>query len=166
MNQSHFTPDLVAPCGMNCGICKSYLAYSHGVPKKKGSVSHCSGCIARNKTCAFIKRDCEKLRKGQVRFCHQCPDMPCTKLAKLDAHYSARYSMSMIENQNFIREKGMEEFLKSQAEKYRCPNCGDIVSVHDGKCYACGYQGEKPIKKVGKAQWDKARWQPDPKKPK
>jgi len=70
------------------------------------------------------------------------------KLAHIDEHYSARYGMSMIENQKMIKEKGMDEFLKSQTEKYRCPSCGDLVSVHDGKCYACGYQGEKPLRKL------------------
>ena len=88
-------------------------------------------------------------------------DMPCKKLTHLDEHYSARYSMSMVKNQKMIQEKGMDEFLQSQAEKYCCPSCGDVVSVHDGKCYACGYQGEKPIKKVGKSKWDKNRWLPN-----
>jgi len=159
--EQKLTPDLIAPCGMNCGICKCYLAYSRGVPYQKGKVSHCTGCLARNKTCAFIKRDCEKLRKKQIRFCYECADIPCRKLAYIDEHYSARYGMSMLENQKMIKEKGMDAFLKSQADKYRCPSCGDIVSVHDGKCYSCGYQGEKPNKKVTKAQWDKARWVPD-----
>ena len=159
--EDKLTSDLIAPCGINCGICKCYLAYSRGVPYQKGKVSHCSGCIARNKTCAFIKRDCEKLRKKQIRFCYECTDMPCRKLAHLDDHYRARYGMSMLENQKMIKEKGMGAFLKSQAEKYACTSCGDLVSVHDGKCYVCGYQREKPVKKVGKAQWDKARWIPD-----
>jgi rubrerythrin len=70
--------------------------------------------------------------------------------------------MSMVENLAEIKTKGMDEFLKSQTQKYRCPSCGDIVSVHDGKCYVCGYQGEKPIKKAGKAQWERGRWVPDP----
>lgn len=155
-----FSLDLVAPCGMNCGICKSYLAYSRGVHEKKGHVSHCQGCIARNKNCTFIKKGCDKIRKGQIRFCFQCPDMPCKRLTHLDEHYRARYSMSMVENQKMIKEKGIEEFLESQADKYRCQSCGDVVSVHDGKCYVCGYQGQKPFQKVGKPQWDKARWVP------
>jgi hypothetical protein len=99
---------------MNCGICKAYLAYSRGVPYKKGEVPHCSGCLVRDKNCAFIKRDCEKTRKKQVRFCHQCPDMPCNHLAKLDELYRSRYGMSMVENQKMIREKGMDEFLQGE----------------------------------------------------
>jgi len=151
-----FTPELIAPCGMNCGICKAYLAYSRGVPYKKGEVSHCTGCFMRNKNCAFIKRDCEKLRKKQIRFCYECADMPCKELVKLDLYYSARYGMSMVENQKMIQEKGMGAFLQSQVEEYQCPSCGDIISVHDGKCYACGYQADKP-----KGYNPKRRWVPN-----
>ena len=151
-----FAPDLIAPCGMNCGICKAYLAYSRGIPYKKGEVSHCTGCLARNKICAFIKRDCEKIRKKQIRFCYECAQMPCKELAKIDSYYIARYGMSMVKNLNVIREEGMDAFLKEQVEKYRCPNCGDVVSVHDGKCYACSYQTEKP--KGSDPKW---RWVPN-----
>jgi len=45
--------------------------------------------------------------------------------------------MSMVENLREIREKGMEKFLEKQEETYRCPECGDFVSVHNGKCYRC-----------------------------
>ena len=45
--------------------------------------------------------------------------------------------MSMVENIREIREQGMEKFLEKQEKKYRCSECGDIVSVHDGKCYTC-----------------------------
>ncbi len=82
--------------------------------------------------------------------------MPCKQLAKIDALYIARYGMSMVENQKMMKEKGMDEFLKSQTEKYKCPKCGDIISVHDGKCYACGFQGEKP-----KGPNPKHRWEPN-----
>jgi rubrerythrin len=51
--------------------------------------------------------------------------------------------MSMVENLRELKERGMEEFLRIQREKYKCPECGDIVSVHDGKCYACGHVKRK-----------------------
>jgi hypothetical protein len=151
-----FSLDLVAPCGMNCGVCKSYLAYSRGVPKKKGKVSHCSGCRARDKNCAFIKRDCPQKVGRQLRFCYECSNLPCKELTKLDEMYRSRYGMSMVENQKIMRDKGIDEFLRSQVEKYRCPSCGDVVSVHDGKCYACGFQGPKP-----KGSNPKYRWRPN-----
>jgi hypothetical protein len=151
-----FTSELIAPCGMNCGICKAYLAYSREVPYKKGEVSHCTGCLVRNKNCAFIKLGCPKKIGKQLRFCYECQDMPCRELTKIDELYRSRYGMSMVENQKMIKEKGMGEFLRSQAEKYSCPNCGDVVSVHDGKCYACGFEVEKP-----KGYNAKQRWEPN-----
>jgi hypothetical protein len=161
MPQKAMDVELVAPCGMNCGICKSYLAYSRGVPAERGKVSHCLGCRVRDKNCAFIKRNCPRKVGKQLKSCLECAEMPCQRLMHLDEHYRARYDMSMVENLKEIKKKGMAEFLKSQQAKYRCPSCGDVVSVHDGKCYACGYQAEKPIKRVGKARWDKARWVPN-----
>jgi len=154
-----FTKDLVAPCGMNCGICKAYLAYSRGVPRKRGEVIHCTGCMARNKNCAFIRKGCEKIRKQQIRFCHECANMPCERLAKLDSQYRVRYGMSMVENLKEMRDKGIDSFLESQHEKYKCPSCGDIVSVHEGRCYQCGYQGPKP-----KGSDPEQRWVPNKKK--
>jgi len=65
MFEPHFTPELIAPCGMNCGICKSYLAFSRGIPEKKGKVSHCPGCLPRNKNC-YIKRDTENFGEKKL----------------------------------------------------------------------------------------------------
>jgi rubrerythrin len=69
--------------------------------------------------------------------------MPCKHLEHLDKRYRERYSMSMIENLKELEAKGLNEFLVSQQKKYRCPSCGDVVSVHDGKCYSCGYTQRK-----------------------
>jgi len=68
--------------------------------------------------------------------------MPCEKLAHLDKRYRERYGMSMVENLKQLKTKGMDEFLKSQTEKYTCPNCGDVICVHNAKCYSCNYTRE------------------------
>ncbi len=138
-----FSADLIAPCGQNCGVCKAYLAYSKKVPSKRGEVAQCSGCRAREKTCAFIKRDCDKLRNKKVQFCHECSSMPCTRLVHLDEHYRQLYGLSLVENLKELKTKGMDDFLKSQYAKYKCPTCGEVVSVQDGKCYGCGYTAKK-----------------------
>jgi len=153
MANKEFTADLIAPCGINCGLCKAYLAYSREVPYKKGEVYHCTGCRVRDKKCAFIKRDCEKLRKKQISYCFECQDMPCERLSKLDRLYTSHYGISPIENQKLIKEKGMDEFLKTEKEKHKCPSCGDVVSMHNGKCYACGFQAQKPKPTTPKVRW-------------
>ena len=139
MATPNFIPELIAPCGMNCGICRAYLAYTHGEPTKKGKVSHCAGCFPRAKNC-YIKRGCLKLSKHQIESCNQCETMPCEHLAHLDKRYRERYSMSMVENLKELKAKGMDGFLKNQQTKYQCPECGGVVCVHDRKCYSCGYK--------------------------
>ena len=139
MINNKFTPELVAPCGMNCAICRAYIAYTHDIPRLRGKITYCSGCLPRAKNC-YIKRGCKKLSKHQIQSCSECDTMPCEKLAHLDKRYSERYSMSMVENLKLLKAKGMDDFLKSQAEKYTCPNCGDVFCVHDSKCLACGYK--------------------------
>jgi hypothetical protein len=143
MSAKPFNPELIAPCGMNCGVCKGYLAYKHRVPRVRGKVTYCAGCRPREKNC-YIKRGCKKLTHHQAQFCYECEAMPCEKLAHLDRRYRERYGMSMVENLRTLKAKGMDEFLKSQAEKHLCPTCGDAVCVHDGKCYSCGYQRGMP----------------------
>jgi hypothetical protein len=71
--------------------------------------------------------------------------MPCAHLDRLDKRYRERYGMSMVENLNELKSKGMDEFLKNQQEKCRCPSCGGVICVHDNKCYACGYTKPKNI---------------------
>jgi hypothetical protein len=46
-------PDLLAPCGINCGFCMRYLATASGLADKTKSAK-CTGCRPRNKTCAFF----------------------------------------------------------------------------------------------------------------
>lgn len=133
---SKFTPELIAPCGMNCGICKNYLAFSRGIPTKRGKINHCSGCKIRAKNC-YIKRSCVKLSKGKVKYCFECDEMPCKNLQHLDKRYRENYNMSMVENLKEIKLHGMNNFLLRQQAKYECPSCGDVLSVHDGKCYLC-----------------------------
>ncbi|MFH1031934.1 MAG: DUF3795 domain-containing protein [Chloroflexota bacterium] len=134
-----FSPDLIAPCGMNCGICGAYLAYRKDIPLKPGNNVHCKGCRPRNKQCAFIKGRCTnpKLANNQITFCFECADFPCYSLRRLDERYRKNYQMSMIENLKNIERNGLTVFLREQREKYRCPNCGGVISVHNRKCYDC-----------------------------
>ena len=129
--------ELIAPCGMDCGVCSAYLAYAHGLPKKKGKISHCPGCRPRNKACAFIKRDCDLLKNDKIEFCFSCPVFPCRNLTYIDARYKTKYGMSFIENLNYIKKNGLEKFLKKQKKTYGCPRCGDLVCIHNRKCYRC-----------------------------
>jgi hypothetical protein len=87
--------------------------------------------------CSFIKNKCETLRKGKVEFCYECKDFPCELIIGLDKSYQKKYNYSFIDNLNYIKEHGMDAFLEMEEEEYKCPNCGDVKCIHNGKCYSC-----------------------------
>ena len=121
-----FDKKLIAPCGMNCGLCLHYLR-----PENK-----CPGCYTgrkvNNKPIKCARRLCKK-RCGD--FCYECHSFPCQSIKKLDERYRKRYGMSEIENLEFIRDNGISKFLKHQGTKYICDEGGGIICVHNKKCY-------------------------------
>jgi rubrerythrin len=60
--------------------------------------------------------------------------------------------MSMMENLGYIKERGMNEFLEKEEKKWRCPECGGVISCHNGICYTCGL--DKLKAKRRKYRWE------------
>jgi hypothetical protein len=82
---------LIAPCGLDCGICELYLSrnneqlmgalISKGIPKE---VLPCDGCRAIEGRCPVIHDRCatfECAKDNRISFCSGCNDFPCMKLA-------------------------------------------------------------------------------------
>ncbi len=143
---------LIAPCGMNCAICSGYLAAKHDVKNRGIRLSYCSGCRPRNKKCAFLKKTCSLLLTGGVKYCYECNNFPCKRLADLDQRYRSLYRMSMIENLQSIKANGMSHLLEQQEGKWKCPECGGVICCHNGICYNCGL--DKLGQKKRKYRWE------------
>jgi hypothetical protein len=138
---------LVAPCGMNCGVCVAYLAQKNDLKKKGFNRKYCPGCLPRGKNCAFMKEACAKLGNGLVRFCFECTDYPCRRLKGLDKRYRTKYHMSMIENLDFIRDNGIPAFLEKEKARWKCPECGETICCHNGLCLNCSLDTLKQNRK-------------------
>lgn len=125
--------DLIAPCGMNCGICIGHLR------ERKP----CAGCIIKDdenkpkhcRSCAIA--NCEYLSNTTTGFCYDCEKFPCVRLKRLDKRYRLKYRMSMIENLESIRDKGMEQFLANEEKRWTCSTCGKGLSAHRNFCLYC-----------------------------
>ena len=129
--------NLIAPCGMNCSLCIAYQFKENDLNKQGFHRSYCPGCIPRGKNCTYMKKSCEKLGEGKVRFCFDCEEYPCKRLKTLDKRYRTKYHMSMIANLNNIKEKGMENFLNEEEVKWKCPECEGTICCHNGLCLNC-----------------------------
>lgn len=124
---------LIAPCGMNCGLCIGRLR------EKKP----CGGCFkidAENKpkvcrSCKIV--NCDSLVETESGYCYDCVKYPCTRLKNLDKRYRTKYRMSMIENLAYIKDYGLKKFLKNEEDKWKCKVCGAGLSVHRNFCLNC-----------------------------
>jgi hypothetical protein len=130
INKTNIT--LIAPCGMNCGICMAYLR----------DRNVCKGCWSdiryKSKSCAqCIIKNCELLSKTESKFCYDCEKYPCPRLKQLDKRYRLKYKMSMIENLENIKKIGLKKFIQNENSRWLCKNCGGTICVHRGFCMKC-----------------------------
>ena len=144
--------DLIAPCGMNCSLCIAYIFNKNDLNKDGFKRKYCSGCIARGKNCTFaLGKKCYLIATGKIRFCYECNNFPCDGLKRLDKRYKTKYHLSMIDNLNYIKESGIEQFIKKEIQKWKCKTCGDSVCCHNGLCLNCQID---ILKKDKKYRWN------------
>lgn len=127
------TPDLIAPCGMDCGLCRGHLR----------AQNRCPGCngddAAKPRYCMTCKiKTCSIIASGASSFCFECDSFPCARQRQLDKRYRTKYGMSTIENLIRVREIGVEAFVASERLKWVCPQCCSLLCVHLPECGVCG----------------------------
>ena len=121
---------MFAPCGMNCMVC-----YKHCYHKKP-----CDGCLNSDKGKPEHCRKCkikECVIKKSLSYCFECSEFPCELIKNLEKSYNKRYRVSLMGNNRFVQTFVLERFMAQQKEKYTCPKCGGIISIHDGECSEC-----------------------------
>ena len=126
------TSTLIAPCGMNCRLCRAYI-------REKNA---CPGCRVddslKPQTRVMCKiKICDELTKGKIKYCSSCGRFPCTNLNHLDKRYRTKYGMSMIDNLENIKQFGIRNFARQEKERWACSNCGETICVHKESCIFC-----------------------------
>ena len=124
---------LIAPCGMNCGICMAYL-------REKNKCPGCSGNDI-NKPITRVRcriKNCVNIQNSKSKFCFECKEFPCAQMKHLDKRYRTKYGMSMIENLGNMKQFGIRQFVKNEKTRWTCSKCGSTICVHKGYCINCG----------------------------
>lgn len=130
------SPEMFAPCGMNCMVCYKHCYHKKPCagcnPGDEGKPEHCRKC--KIKDCATDKG---------VSYCYECLEYPCRQLKSLEKSYNIRYHASLLENSLLVQTQGVETFMEKQKEKFTCPKCGGIISLHDAECSECQWKMQK-----------------------
>jgi len=131
-------PMLVAPCGINCRLCRAYM-------RDKKTCPGCRGDDAlKTRVCVICQiKTCEKRRDGALEYCFDCDEFPCARISHLDKRYRTKYGASVIENLTSIRDLGINQFVENESKKWACPECGETLCMHKPQCLACGFVWNK-----------------------
>lgn len=127
-------PLIIAPCGINCSLCRNYVRESKSCPGCRGGESNKSNsCL----TCSIM--NCMKLAAGNHQFCFSCTNFPCVELKRLDRRYRTKYAVSVIENLERIQSGGIKRFIADENVKWICSECGARLCMHKPACGNCGH---------------------------
>lgn len=117
---------MVAPCGIDCGICELHLCkddqsiYNQLVENviSPGKLP-CSGCRALEGNCPLKPMGCETwncVRENELEFCSGCTDFPCNRLQPTADRADVLPHNLKVFNLCLIYQIGLKAFIERSAE--------------------------------------------------
>ncbi|RJP23302.1 MAG: DUF3795 domain-containing protein [Candidatus Abyssobacteria bacterium SURF_5] len=138
-------PDLLAPCGLYCGVCGVYIAHRDDNDKFKERLAtvygvtpaevRCKGCLSNDpfgycRMCPIKNCSTKKGYQG----CHQCSDFPCELIENFPLPVGKRVINRAIPQ---WREMGTEKWVAAEEARYVCPHCGASLFRGAKRCREC-----------------------------
>jgi len=137
--------ELLAPCGLYCGVCAIMMAHRDANHKFKARLAplygvspeeiRCQGCLSNEvftycTTCPI--RFCTRQRGYEG--CHQCQEFPCEHIHNFPVPVGKKVILRAIPQR---REMGTEKWVESEEKRYQCPNCGNQLFRGAKRCRRC-----------------------------
>lgn len=141
--------ELLAPCGLYCGVCSIYIAHRDNNLKFKEKLLPvykafaksvddiaCTGCLSDGevfpvcRVCAIKKCTKEKSIEG----CHKCDDFPCKFINNFPIPVGKKVIHRTIP---YWGEWGTEKFIEDEEKRYQCPECGNSLFRGAKRCNKC-----------------------------
>jgi hypothetical protein len=155
---------LAAACGTYCGACPAYIAKHSedeqikmklqkrsssgpakamkGIPPSNWMEGFlCDGCLsggmlaAHCKTCNIRLHAANKQNDSR---CTDCEELPCYRITNLINMGRYLHRQEYLPNLKKIREMGVQEWVKKEEVRWRCPKCNLPMSWYDAECARCG----------------------------
>lgn len=126
----------IAPCGVICDICLGFQRSKNkcvGCNREGNKPYHCIVCSIKS---------CVEKNGNEKLLCNDCNQFPCRRIQNLDKRYINKYGESPIQNLMKIKEIGLNTFVKTEKEKWKCNTCGNLLCVHKAVCLICGAKND------------------------
>ena len=162
---------LAAACGTFCGACPAYIAKhsedeqikiklqnksslapakeQKGIPPSNWMDGLlCDGCLSGGQLAGHCQRCDIRLHALDTQNdfrCTDCEELPCNRMTNLINMGSYLHRKEYLPNLKKIREMGVQEWVKYEEERWRCPGCGLPLSWYDTECARCGEPRSKRL---------------------
>ncbi len=140
--------ELLAPCGLYCGVCAVYIAYKTNNEKFKKALLKvypntksvndvkCTGCMSDGVIFGYCEycqiKKC--VRKKGIEGCHECDEFPCKYIKRFPLPVGKKVILRAIPR---WREVGTEKWVEEEEERYLCPECGNPLFRGAKRCNKC-----------------------------
>lgn len=132
-------------CGLFCGACDVFLANREGqvdAAAKAWGMSPdqlvCHGCSSSVHAIYCLDCEIKACASGKnIKHCADCAEAPCERILAFRNDRHAHHSV-ILANQQQWRALGRSVWLKTQALRWQCPDCGASFAWYDRRCKDCG----------------------------
>ncbi len=150
--------NLLAPCGLYCGVCAVFYAtkdnnqkfrerllgvFKGKLPNSENLTAEdilCEGCLSEQPFLYCEKcliRECTTSR-GYIG-CHECDDFPCLYIENFPIPVGKKVIMRTVP---YWRQVGTEKFVQDEEARYQCPECGHKLFRGAKRCNRCKIEVE------------------------
>ena len=144
---------LAAVCGLYCGACRIYRAWQDNNQQlleetqqnmsSRGATNledlRCDGCLGQGNLTPWCQqceiRRCPDDKPGVTR-CSDCPEFPCSRITAFN-NDGMRHHAEVLDNLRRLQEIGVENWLRDEEERWRCPQCQAPVDWYSRSCFQC-----------------------------
>ncbi|MFX1568664.1 MAG: DUF3795 domain-containing protein [Promethearchaeota archaeon] len=144
--------ELLAPCGLYCGVCRIYQAHKDNDLEFKKEILptlsdfgvktvediSCTGCLSDGEVFHFCQncpiKDC--IKSKNIDGCYRCEDFPCEIITNWPDPLDKKIMLRAIPA---WRELGTDKWVEDEKKRYKCPNCGTQLFHGVKKCMKCEF---------------------------
>lgn len=138
-------PELLAPCGLYCGVCGVYMASRDNNEPLKEKLAGaygvtpdqiaCNGCLSAQRfvycqTCGIRTCAMENNHEG----CHQCDTFPCNLIDAFPVPVGKKVILRSVPAR---KKLGTQIWAKQEETRYECPQCHVQLFRGARRCPRC-----------------------------